>query len=158
MVEYRPRDGEMYFFRHITPHIVEALKESPVVLVNGARQTGKTTLVQSIAESQYPAQYISLDDLTIRGAAKNDPQGFIEQQEKPLIIDEIQLVPELLPAIKLDVDRHREPGRFILTGSANVLTLPRISESLAGRIEIFTLFLHGSSVMLLLMFSADDRL
>lgn len=130
----------MFYRRFITSSILEALKESPVILINGARQTGKTTLVKYISENLFPAQYISLDDLTFRSAAQNDPHGFIENLTEPVIIDEIQLAPDLLSAIKLKVDRERSAGQFILTGSANVLTLPRISESLAGRLEIFTLY------------------
>jgi len=129
----------MKYPRFITPHILEALKESPVVYLSGARQTGKTTLVRQIAEKDHPAAYRSLDDLTVQGAARSDPHGFISFIKEPLVIDEIQLVPELLSAIKLAVDNDRQPGRFLITGSANVLNLPRVSESLAGRMEIFQL-------------------
>ncbi len=130
----------MQYPRFLVDKILDALTESPVILINGARQTGKTTLVHYIAEKHYPAHYFSLDDLTMRGAAQSDPQGFLDNYEGPVVIDEIQIVPDLLPAIKLKVDRDRKPGKFILTGSANVLTLPKISESLAGRMEIFTLY------------------
>lgn len=130
----------MLFPRYITTFIVESLADSPVVFITGARQTGKTTLVQQIAREHHPAVYQSLDDLTIRGAAQSDPQGFLNNFSSPVVIDEIQLVPDLLSAIKLEVDRNRQSGRFLLTGSANVLTLPRILESLAGRMEIFTLY------------------
>ena len=130
----------MLYPRFITTQILEALADSPVVMITGARQTGKTTLVQQIASDKHPARYLSLDDLTIRGSAQNDPRGFLKNVSGPLIIDEIQLVPDLLPAIKLEVDQNRQPGRFLITGSANVLTLPHISESLAGRMEIFRLF------------------
>lgn len=141
MDEYQPsKGGFMQYQRFIFDKILDALTESPVILVNGARQTGKTTLVQYIADKHFPAHYISLDDLTIRGAAKSDPQGFLDNYDQPIVIDEIQIVPDLLPTIKLRVDRDRRPGKFILTGSANVLTLPTISESLAGRMEIFTLY------------------
>jgi hypothetical protein len=130
----------MLYKRFITAKILEALDDTPVVLIIGARQTGKTTLVKQLAEGPFPARYITLDDLTLRGAIKNDPAAFLSNITTPIIIDEIQLVPELLPAIKCEVDQNRQPGRFLLTGSANVLTLPRISESLAGRMAIFTLF------------------
>lgn len=130
----------MLYPRFIIAQILAALAESPVVLITGARQTGKTTLVQQLARAAHPAQYLSLDDLTLRGAAQNDPRGFLKNISGAAIIDEIQLVPDLLPAIKLEVDQNRQPGRFLITGSANVLTLPRIAESLAGRMEIFTLF------------------
>ncbi len=130
----------MLFPRFISSPIIEALADRPVVLITGARQTGKTTLVREILKKVHSAQYITLDDLSIRNAAQNDPQGFLARYSGPLIIDEIQLAPELLSAIKLEVDSNRQAGRFLLTGSANVLTVPRISESLAGRMEIFNLF------------------
>ena len=130
----------MLYPRFITSNILTALKDTPVIMLTGARQTGKTTLVRKIAEEHHPATYFTLDDLTRRGAAQSDPKGFLEQVSGPIIIDEIQLAPELLSAIKIEVDHNRKPGRFIITGSANVLTLPRVSESLAGRMEIFTLF------------------
>ena len=130
----------MLYPRFILPKILEALAESPVILLNGARQTGKTTLVRQLVKAHHPARYVSLDDLTLRGAGKSDPHGFLRNFQVPVVIDEIQLVPDLLPAIKLEVDQHRQPGKFLLTGSANVLALPQISESLAGRIEIFTLY------------------
>jgi len=121
--------------------MLPALRESPVIMLIGARQTGKSTLAKILAESEdWHAQYTTLDDLTIRSAALMDPHGFISNLSLPLVIDEIQLAPELLPAIKLYIDHNRKPGQFLLTGSANVLTLPKVSESLAGRIELFTLF------------------
>ncbi|APF17627.1 ATPase [Caldithrix abyssi DSM 13497] len=126
-------------FRRITPKILQALKFSPVVLLNGARQTGKTTLVKAIAKEK-SFRYVTLDDLTTLHAAKSDPQGFIAAFDKPLIIDEVQRVPELLLAIKARVDQSRQPGQFLLTGSANALMLPKISESLVGRMVILTLF------------------
>lgn len=142
MDDYHPPKGLFMFYypRFILTKILEALAESPVILVNGARQTGKTTLVKKLTSEHHPAKYLSLDDLTLRGAAQSDPHGFLKNFSESVVIDEIQLVPDLLPAIKLEVDSNRRPGRFLLTGSANVLTLPRIAESLAGRMEIFTLF------------------
>ncbi len=130
----------MLYTRFIISNILEAVKDTPVLLINGARQTGKTTLVKVIAQNYHPAVYMTLDDLSVRGAAQSDPAGFLKNINTPVVIDEIQLAPELLPAIKMIVDQSREPGRFTITGSANVLTLPRISESLAGRMEIFTLY------------------
>lgn len=129
----------MQYPRFLNLQLLTALADRPAVLLIGARQTGKTTLVQAIARDNR-ARYISLDDLTIRGAIQHDPHGFLANHPEPLIIDEIQLAPTLLPAIKLEIDRDRRPGRFLLTGSANILTLPHISESLAGRMEILTLF------------------
>ncbi len=134
-------------YRKITPKILDALNDTPVVFLNGARQTGKSTLVQWIAKHKYPAQYISLDDLNILATIKESPQTFLNSIRGPIIIDEVQKAPELFPVIKLLVDRDRKPGRFILTGSANVLLLPKISESLAGRIEILSLWPLAQSEM-----------
>lgn len=126
--------------RNLTDSLLQALADSPVVLLNGARQTGKTTLVQSLTPKQHPARYLTLDDLGVLSAIKADPAGFLAGLEGPVILDEIQRAPELFVAIKAEVDRNRRPGRFLLTGSANVLLLPRLSESLAGRMEILTLW------------------
>ena len=111
------------------------MKDTPVVLINGPRQSGKTTLVKQYVPS---LPYYTLDDDNSLNAAKQDPVGFINRIDKG-IIDEIQRAPELLRAIKLSVDQNRQPGRFLLTGSANILTLPQIGDSLAGRMEILTL-------------------
>ncbi len=119
--------------------MLAGLKLAPVVLINGPRQSGKTTLVRELISDSYPSDYVLLDNLPTRSAALDDPVGFIKSK-KPLIIDEIQRVPDLLLAIKESVDNDRRPGRFILTGSARVLLLPRISETLAGRIDILTLW------------------
>ena len=124
--------------RNIEPLIHDALLDTPVVLLNGARQTGKTTLVQKVA-SELSLRYVTLDDATILSAAATDPQGFIRGLGQRAVIDEVQKAPSLFPAIKLEVDSDRQPGRFLLTGSANVLMLPRMSESLTGRLEIISL-------------------
>lgn len=126
--------------RHLTPRVLEALADTPVVLLNGPRQAGKSTLAQEVASREHPARYLTLDDATTLAAARNDPQGFLAGFEGPLVIDEIQRAPELFLAIKAQVDRDRRPGRFLLTGSADVLLLPHLAESLAGRIEILTLW------------------
>jgi len=126
--------------RNITASLLEALTESPVVLLHGARQTGKSTLTMYIAGEEKPARYITLDDATVLAAARSDPEGFINGLEGHVVLDEIQRVPDLFLPIKAEVDRTREPGRFLLTGSANVLLLPSLSESLAGRMEILTLW------------------
>ena len=126
--------------RNITHAILEALSDRPVVLVNGARQTGKSTLVQWMARNQHPARYITLDDATVLAAAREDPAGFLAGFDGPVILDEVQRAPELFMAIKAEVDRDRHPGRFLLTGSADVMLLPSLSESLAGRMEIHTLW------------------
>jgi hypothetical protein len=126
--------------RNLTHSIIEALSDTPVVMLNGARQTGKSTLAKSLTSKSYPARYVTLDDATSLAAAKHDPVGFISGLGGPTVIDEIQRAPELFIAIKANVDLDRRPGRFLLTGSANVLLLPRLSESLAGRMEMYTLW------------------
>ncbi|HEY1898599.1 MAG TPA: ATP-binding protein [Steroidobacteraceae bacterium] len=110
----------------------EALSDTPVVLIVGPRRAGKTTLVRKMGEAGQT--YITLDDQTVLGAAQSDPAGFIRGLERA-IIDEIQRAPDLLLAIKKTIDEDYRPGRFLLTGSANVLTLPRVADSLAGRME-----------------------
>lgn len=127
------------FERHVTQNILDAFQDTPVIFLRGARQTGKSTLVQEIVRSQYPAGYITLDSAVHRSAAASDPTGFISRMDKPTVIDEVQRVQELFLAIKEDVDRNRQPGRYLLTGSANILTLPQASDSLAGRMEVVTL-------------------
>jgi uncharacterized protein len=126
--------------RNITAHIKAALSDSPVVLLNGARQSGKSTLVKKIASDIHPARYLTLDDAGVLAAAKYDPAEFIAGLDGNIVIDEVQRAPELFLAIKAEVDRNRKPGRFLLTGSANVMLLPKLSESLAGRMEILTLW------------------
>ena len=128
------------YLRNITPKIVEALADTPVVMINGSRQTGKSTLAKSLISNKHLGRYITLDDATSLAAAKHDPAGFISGLGESTVIDEIQRAPELFLAIKADVDLNRTPGRYLLTGSANVFLLPRLSESLAGRMEIFTLW------------------
>src|ERR1039458_7682080 len=126
--------------RAITPSLLTALSDTPAVMLVGPRQAGKSTLVQGLADGPHPARYLSLDDLRTLDAARRDPIGLIESADGPLIIDEIQRAPELLLPIKAAIDRDLCPGRFILTGSAQVMLLPRVSESLAGRIEVHTLW------------------
>ena len=122
--------------RHIRQRLEEALNDTPVVCLLGPRQVGKSTLCQQITPDRH---YITFDDQTVLNAARHDPTGFMQSLPKYVVLDEIQRVPELLLAIKAEVDRDRQPGRFLLTGSANLLLLPRIKESLAGRIEIIKL-------------------
>ena len=125
--------------RNIEESIRKAMSDTPVVLLGGARQTGKTTLVQAIAE-KHGARYFTFDDAATLALAAGDPAGFIRNLSGPVVLDEIQKAPALFPAIKLEVDKNRRPGRFLVTGSANVMTLPRLSESLAGRMEVISLF------------------
>ena len=118
--------------RFVERRAKEALSDTPVVLIVGPRRAGKTTLVRKMGEAG--RTYITLDDWTTLDAAKSDPAGFIRGLDHATI-DEIQRAPDLLLAIKKTVDEDYRPGRFLLTGSANVLTLPRIADSLAGRME-----------------------
>ncbi len=126
--------------RHLTEPLRQALSDTPVVLVNGARQTGKSTLVESPQLAEAGRQYLTFDDPGILAAARRDPNGFVAGLSSPVTLDEVQHVPELFPVIKMAVDRKRAPGRFLLTGSANVLLLPKLSESLAGRMEVLRLW------------------
>lgn len=125
--------------RHLESLLREALADTPVVLLVGARQTGKTTLARKLCEA-LGGQYASLDDAVTLAGAAADPAGFVRGRAAPFVIDEVQAAPALLRAIKQAVDADRRPGRFLLTGSANVLALPRVSESLAGRMEVRTLW------------------
>ncbi|MBI3211450.1 MAG: ATP-binding protein [Simkania negevensis] len=121
--------------RHITQELVAYLKIMPVVLVTGARQTGKTTLLEFIA-GEWGFAFVSLDDELSLTNAKRDPSGWLASLSKPLIIDEVQRVPEIFLSIKRDVDQNRHPGRYLLSGSANPLLLPRLGDSLTGRMGI----------------------
>ena len=116
--------------------VERALADTPVVLVTGPRQSGKTTLVRRLLREG--RQYITLDDATSQEAALSDPVGFVRGLDR-ITIDEVQRAPDVLQAIKVSVDEDRRPGRFLLTGSANVLALPQISESLAGRLAVVSL-------------------
>ncbi len=127
------------FHRNVTKDLYEALAESPVILLNGARQTGKSTLVQALLDKGQFSQYLTLDDPTVLAAVLSDPSGFISGLSTPVILDEIQRAPELFLGIKSIVDKNRKAGSFLLTGSANILLLPNLSETLAGRMEILTL-------------------
>jgi len=118
--------------RFVERRAEEALTDTPVVLIVGPRRAGKTTLVRKMGGAG--RHYITLDDQTTLDAAKSDPVGFIRGLDQA-IIDEIQRAPDLLLAIKKTVDEDYRPGRFLLTGSANILTLPRVADSLAGRME-----------------------
>lgn len=127
---------EKLYERFSADRVKTALRDTPVVMVNGPRQCGKTTLARRFVEGD--RTYITLDDDTQLAAARADPAGFMRGIDRA-IIDEIQRAPELLRAIKRSVDEDRRPGRFLLTGSANVLTLPQVAESLAGRMEVVNL-------------------
>ncbi len=128
------------FERFLESALRDALADTPVLVIVGARQTGKSTLAQSLIGPQFRAEYVTFDDLTVRAAAQADPGGFLAGYAGPLVLDEVQYVPELFPQIKTRVDADRRAGKYVLTGSANVLLLPKVSESLAGRSEHFTLW------------------
>lgn len=129
-------DKDQRLPRSIAANIGQALADTPVVCLLGPRQSGKTTLVQMLAPER---AYISLDENNYFHVAHDDPSGFIDSLPPEVTIDEVQRVPALLPAIKRAVDKDRRPGRFLLTGSANLLLLPKVSESLAGRMEVIQL-------------------
>jgi len=124
--------------RLLAPLVKGALADSPVVLIHGPRQCGKTTLARMVGESG-GYRYVSFDDDSVRAAAMADPSGFVAELPRRVILDEVQRVPELFTGIKAEVDRQRTPGRFLLTGSANVLLVPALADSLAGRMAILRL-------------------
>lgn len=121
------------FPRSLEPVIREALADTPVVCVLGPRQSGKTTLVRQLAPDR---AYISLDEYNYHQTALADPAGFVASLPDAVTLDEVQRAPAILPSIKHAVDQDRSPGRFVLTGSANLLMVPTVTESLAGRMEI----------------------
>ena len=122
--------------RRIEQRLAEALLDTPVVLLAGPRQAGKTTLVRQVAAKGL--RYLTLDDDLTLLAARADPVGLIRSLDRA-VIDEIQRAPQLLLAIKKSVDEDRRPGRFLLTGSANLMALPLVADSLAGRMETLSL-------------------
>ena len=136
--------------RKVTPRIIEALKVSPVVFLNGARQSGKSTLVQGLTHimgtKKNPVSYVSFDRPTQMAAAAAAPEAFLTANGDKMIIDEVQLVPELFRTLKIVVDEQRlaegskANGRYLLTGSANILALPRLSDPLVGRMSVLTLY------------------
>ena len=132
--------GNEFYPRFIQGRLSEALEDSPVVLIQGPRQSGKTTLARIACAAH---EYFSLDDDVIRGGAIADPMGFIANLPERVVLDEVQRVPSLFTTLKLEIDRNRVPGRFVLTGSTNVLAVPAIQDSLAGRLE--TVRLHPLS-------------
>ena len=123
--------------RFVSSSLRDRLRVMPAVVVTGARQTGKSTLVQALAPAG--RSYRSLDDLDVIDAARRDPDALVGG-DRPVTLDEVQRAPELLLAVKRAIDRRRRPGRFVLTGSANLLLMQRVSESLAGRASYLTLW------------------
>lgn len=130
----------MVYPRNISQDILAALTDTPVVLVNGARQTGKSTLTKAIARSESKQRkYFTFDDPTILALSTN-PGEFVANLPEYVVLDEIQRAPQIFLALKKSIDDNRRPGRMILTGSAHVLTLPKLAETLVGRMEIYTLW------------------
>ena len=146
--------GTAYYPRHVHGRLLEALEDSPAVVIHGPRQCGKTTLAQAVCAPKHligsgwtaarPSTglgyaYITFDDDAARNAARADPAGFVADLPARVVLDEVQRVPDLFAAIKLAIDRDRRPGRFVLTGSTNVLLVPALADSLAGRMQILRL-------------------
>jgi uncharacterized protein len=136
----------MYYHRSIEDCWGQAAKQFQVLLLTGPRQVGKTTLLEHLCEAK--RRYVTLDDFSLRTLAREDPALFLQRFPPPVLIDEIQYAPELLPHIKITVDRHKRPGAFWLTGSQQFQMMKGISESLAGRVAVINL----------LGFSARERL
>lgn len=144
MVEIQPYDGYISTVlprtRQLAPRLTRLLELAPAVLLTGARQAGKSTLVQGLLQSgTFPGRYVNLDHLTTLAAAKGDPAGFLAELGDRVAIDEVQRSPDLLLAIKAAIDHDRSPGRFLLTGSANPLTIPAIADALVGRVRVVSL-------------------
>ena len=129
--------------RYLRERVLESLKYFPAVLLTGARQVGKSTLAQSLIGPSWNATYLTLDDRVVLDAALRDPDGLVSGTPMPVVIDEVQKAPDLMRAIKKVIDRHRTSGQYLLTGSANLMTLATVSESLAGRIALHTLHPFG---------------
>lgn len=126
--------------RNLGPAVLAALQDTPVVLLHGARQVGKTTLAHMLIEQGLHAHYLTLDTAATLSAARSDPEGFVQGLSTPCVLDEVQRVPELLLAIKARVDSQRKPGSFLLAGSASVFMLPQLADALVGRMEVLTLW------------------
>jgi hypothetical protein len=125
--------------RHIRPLLVEVLGEARIACLLGPRQSGKSTLVRAVTADEHPAAYLTLDDPATLALAREDPTSFVAGSER-LAIDEIQRAPDLMLAIKQVVDRDQSRGRFLITGSANIITHPRIADALPGRVDYLTLW------------------
>ena len=125
------------FPRYAARNLREALEDSPATLIHGPRQCGKTTLAFQVGKAR-GYSYLSFDEV-VRSGAMADPIGFVQDLPERIILDEVQHVPELFASLKLEIDKKRHPGRYILTGSTNILLLPTLSDSIAGRIDVLRL-------------------
>lgn len=126
-------------WRYLQNHLLDSLRHFPVVLLTGARQVGKSTLAQKLIGKDWEARYLTLDDRAVLDGALRDPDGLVSATPTPVVLDEVQKAPDLLRAIKRRVDRERVAGQYLLTGSANLMTLASVSETLAGRVAVHTL-------------------
>ena len=132
--------------KHIRNKLLKVLEVSPVVFLNDPRQAGKSTLIQAIAKKEYPAEYVTFDSTTQMAAAANAPENYLKERKDALIIDEVQLVPEIFRTLKIVVDELQQEhgsklkGRFLLTDSANIMALPKLSDPLVGRMNVLTLY------------------
>lgn len=140
--------------RVLAKTILKAVKTFPAVVVTGPRQAGKTTLLKHLFSQTH--KFVSLEDPDIRSRAKEDPLGFLEQYQPPVILDEIQYVPELLSYIKTKIDQRRKPGQWLLTGSQHFVLMQGISQSLAGRTAVLSLLPFSLSERCLYAYKALD--
>ena len=144
----------VFYPRAIRSQLLESLRDSPAVVIHGPRQCGKSTVAQAVCAPEHlnwsgspPAgpsngpqyAYITFDNDVARNTARADPAGFVDDLPDKVVLDEVQRVPEMFTALKMEIDRNRRPGRFVLTGSTNVLLVPTLADSLAGRMQIVRL-------------------
>ncbi|OGT59861.1 MAG: ATPase [Gammaproteobacteria bacterium RIFCSPHIGHO2_12_FULL_45_12] len=127
----------MYLERTLKSHLKQVDKQFPVLIITGPRQVGKTTILQHLAKST--RHYVTLDDPNLARLAREEPSLFLQRFPGPILIDEIQYAPELLPYIKMHVDKHQKPGEFWLAGSQRFQLMKGVSESLAGRVGMVDL-------------------
>ena len=130
----------MYIERKVERQLLYLMEHFPAVVVTGARQTGKTTVIRHVFGSKPGVVYVTLDHPRIRDLARNDPELFLQQYPAPVIIDEIQYAPQLLPYIKMRIDEKRTAGQYVLTGSQMFNLMRNVSESLAGRAGLVSLY------------------
>ena len=135
-----------YYKRQLEAKILKANEGFPVVLLTGARQVGKSTMLRHLSDSN--RTYVSLDDPTIRLSAQSNPETFFDIYQPPVLVDEIQYAPELFPYIKIIVDQRNEAGLFWLTGSQIFQLMKNVQESLAGRVAVLNLFPLAQSELL----------